>query len=296
MTRIKVHPLFLALILFLIAIGKWDILLSTILAVLIHEYFHYLAAKLRGYRLTHLTFMPYGAVLYCDDRILSDDELIIAAAGPISNLFVAIIILASWWLFPCIYGYSLSFFRANLAIGVFNILPAYPLDGAKIILSLAKSRQKAMKTLKILGIILSFFLMILFIISSVFYDINYTLGIASVFVFAGSMIGHKKECYVHLCNQLSYLKDYNHPLEKKHIVVTTNVTIKRILKMLKPYTIVKLEVVDNAMNTIAVIQESQLEEIFLATKLNTTILQALKKSEKIVGINKFVNIDSMHIK
>ncbi len=275
MAKIKVHPLFLALLLVLIIVGKWYIFLSTILAVIIHEYAHFLVAKWKGYRLISLTFLPYGAVLSSSEYIHSDDETLIAVAGPLSNIFMAIIVIALWWLLPSTYGYTLDFFRANMSIAFFNMLPAYPLDGSRIILSLSKNRKRAMSILKILGIVLSFGLMALFIASAIFSEINYTLGIASVFIFAGSIIGDKKESYIHLCNQMSYLKDFSRPLERNHIVITENTPIKRILKCLKPYTLATVEVIDNAMNTICIIEENELEKIFLTMSGTTTISQAL---------------------
>lgn len=276
MKKIKVHPLFLALMLVLMVSGKWLVLCSALFAVILHEYFHFLTAKIKGYRLIQLTFMPYGAVLSSEEHIMPDDEIFIAAAGPISNLVVAIMIIALWWIFPAVYVYTLDFFRANLAVGVFNVLPAYPLDGARIVLCLSRNRNKAMKVLKIVGIAVSVLFMAGFIISA-FFKINYTLGIASVFLFAGSMTGADKESYIHMCNQLSYLKDFNRPLEKKHIIINSDVAIKSIIKMLKPYAIFKVEVVDKSMNTVAIIKEQQLEEIFLTMKGYTTVGEAIER-------------------
>lgn len=276
MKKVRVHPLFLALLLALIVWGKWLILCSAIFAVIIHEYFHYLAAKIKGYRLIQLTFMPYGAVLSSKEHIMPDDETFIAAAGPLSNLVIVIVIIALWWLYPAVYVYTLDFFKANLAIGAFNVLPAYPLDGARIALSLSKNRNRTMKILKIIGIVISFLLMAAFV-ASAFFDINYTLGIASVFLFAGSISGNQKENYIHLCNQVSYLKDFNRPLEKKHIIINSDVAIKNIVKMLRPYAIFKVEVVDKSLNTVAIIKEQQLEEIFLTMKGNTTVGDAIER-------------------
>lgn len=276
MKNIRVHPLFLALLLVFIVIGKWLILLSSVLAVIVHEYFHYVAAKVKGYRLLQLTIMPYGAVLSTQEHIMPDDETFIAAAGPMSNLTIAIIIIALWWLFPSVYAYTLDFFRANLAIGFFNVIPAYPLDGARIVLSLAKNRNKALKILKKLTFIFSLILMAGFVLS-VFFQVNFTLGIASVFLFAGSISGTDKESYVHLCNQLSYLKNFSRPLEKKHIIINTQVPIKNIVRMLKPYAVFKVEVVDNSMKTVAIIKEQELEEIFLTMKGSITVGQAIEK-------------------
>lgn len=278
MKKISVHPLFLLLLAALMFMGRWALLCSSVLAVAIHELCHYLAARIKGYRLIKLTLMPYGAIMYAEERIVSDDEILISAAGPMSNLFICVFVIALWWLFPALYSYTIDFFYANFAIGAFNLLPAYPLDGSKIILSMVKNRKKAMNILKIIGIAISFVFLALFVIST-FFAVNYTYMIAGVLLFVGSVGEKNKERYIHICNQISYLKDFNHPLEKKYIVINHTVPIRRIIKMLKPYCIYKIEVVNEAMNTLFFIGEQQFEDIMLKNKPNTPIGKAIEYSK-----------------
>ena len=105
--------------------GRWALLCSSVLAVAIHELCHYLAARIKGYRLIKLTLMPYGAIMYAEERIVSDDEILISAAGPMSNLFICVFVIALWWLFPALYSYTIDFY-ANFAIGAFNLCLRIP--------------------------------------------------------------------------------------------------------------------------------------------------------------------------
>jgi len=60
----------------------------------------------------------------------------IALAGPLTNLFIATILILIYFLFP-VTGLSKTFlsigFWLNIILGIFNMLPMAPLDGSKII-------------------------------------------------------------------------------------------------------------------------------------------------------------------
>lgn len=139
MPKFKVHPLFIALAAVMIAIGKGYAFLSSIAAVVLHELAHAVAAKNQGYVSGSITLLPYGAVLSTSEDLDRNSEVIIAAAGPICNFILAIITVALWWLIPACLPYTDDFYTANLTIGFFNLLPAYPLDGSRILLGLIKN-------------------------------------------------------------------------------------------------------------------------------------------------------------
>jgi len=113
------------------------------LFALIHELGHMFIGMLLGFKPTKLEIMPYGLSVgfevKCDDynkkikngNMLSIKKLIIALAGPVTNLVVTIIFLL----------FNISFFGiereliiySNILIGIFNLIPIYPLDGGRII-------------------------------------------------------------------------------------------------------------------------------------------------------------------
>lgn len=279
MKKIKLHPLFLLLAAVFAFAGKWHTLAASFLAVILHEACHFFAARAKGYRLFELMVMPFGAILSTDENILPSDEVFILWAGPFSNFCAAICIIALWWLFPSSYAYTLEFFRANMVIGAFNLLPAYPLDGARLLLSMSKNRKKIIMIERVLGVTISIVCMIGFIVSA-FFSINYTLGLAAVTLFVGSVFDIKKERYVHICRQLPYLKDLSRPIEKKRYVVHESLPLKRFLKILKPQSVYEIEIVDNSMKKMAIINERQLEEILLSQNRNITAGQACQRYKR----------------
>ena len=69
-----------------------------------------------------------------DSRFLNnprDDMVKVAAAGPLSNLLLAV--LSGGFLSPEIKTFLIIFMQINITLAVFNLLPISPLDGSQIL-------------------------------------------------------------------------------------------------------------------------------------------------------------------
>ncbi len=122
--------------------------------VLLHELGHALAARRYGIRTRDITLMPIGGLARMD--ALPDkphQELIVALAGPAVNFLIA---LLYWGTISPISELALTtdlswggghFFQklawANLAMGVFNLVPAFPMDGGRVLRSILAMRLGA---------------------------------------------------------------------------------------------------------------------------------------------------------
>jgi Zn-dependent protease len=102
------------------------------LSVLLHELGHAIAAKTYGIGTAHITFYPFGglAALQGEART-ARAEFVIAGAGPAVNgaLFVvfALLFAVTGWRF------LLVFSAMNLLMMLYNLLPAYPMDGGRML-------------------------------------------------------------------------------------------------------------------------------------------------------------------
>ena len=107
------------------------LLLGAILsAAVCHELGHWLVLRRVGGRIQRLHITVFGAEMQVDDRRISyGGELLAAAAGPMSNLLLAAALglLGRWW------EPMYLFAGAQLVLGAFNLLPALPLDGGRIL-------------------------------------------------------------------------------------------------------------------------------------------------------------------
>ena len=135
--RVRVHPLFLAAGVLSAFTGQLLLFLSAVLAALEHEFAHSIAARSEGYCLDKILLMPYGAVISGDlSGIPPKAEVKVLLAGPLANAFTALAFAALWWLFPETYPYTEAAAEVSLSLFLVNLLPAYPLDGGRLLLLL----------------------------------------------------------------------------------------------------------------------------------------------------------------
>jgi len=196
--KISMHPLFLILGVVLFFLGELSVFIVTTLSALLHEFSHYLVASKLGYSMIKIRLMPFGAELFGDfDSFQNRDELKIAIAGPIMNFCVCIIVLGLWWIKPALYGISDVFFSTNLVMGIFNLLPIFPLDGGRILLCLLSKKLERKKSAKLVKSITKTFaigLFILFILTLV-YKINLTFGIMAFMLYFSASSNFKEATY-----------------------------------------------------------------------------------------------------
>lgn len=198
--------------------------MSGLIAVLLHELAHATMAKFCGYRMDKITLMPYGAVIYGGESFHNRDGIKIAISGPLMSLTLALLTMSVWWLFPSSYNYLYDFLFANLSLFCINILPCFPLDGARVVLGLVKDKVKALTILKICGIVLSL-IMIGLGIASFFYKVNITLLNLGVFLLIGTITSSKKEEYYLIASRMDSTKDYKRGVVERKIYVSYSTPI-----------------------------------------------------------------------
>ena len=113
--------------------------------VVMHEYGHALTARHYGIRTRGITLYPIGGVAMLEG--MPDNprhELRIALAGPAVNLVLA---AGLWGASTLLLGGPGEFIGlliyANLVMGVFNLLPAFPMDGGRVLRAALSLRMPA---------------------------------------------------------------------------------------------------------------------------------------------------------
>lgn len=265
MKSLRIHPFFIVLAVIMVLFGKLKLLSATLITVILHEACHYFAAKKRGYAATGFTVMPYGAVLSIDGGLCDSDLFAVALAGPAGNLFIAIVLLALWWILPASYPYTLELFRANIAVAAFNLLPLYPLDGSRILASLLPDKRKCRKATIIISYVFSALLAILYLISA-FIKISHAFALASVMLYIGAAFPSDKEKYDLVLHSSYLYRDLSLPMERKELFVHYSVKTATLIKMLKPRYIYSVHIVDGALRTIRTLTDDEIESLFFAEK------------------------------
>jgi Zn-dependent protease len=163
---IKIHPTFALVALWVIY--HWGVkesggaagiaygaalIIGIFLFVLLHEFGHSLMAREFGLRVRDITLVPFGGVARIEQMpTMPHAEALIAIAGPLVNLAVAVALFPALMMIGIASGFDslgdyleyglgeASFggfvfylFLANLMIATFNLLPAFPMDGGRLL-------------------------------------------------------------------------------------------------------------------------------------------------------------------
>lgn len=141
--KLKIHPLFVALLLGSVFLGMFRDTLTLFLLILFHELGHGLTANALGYEVQEVSLLPFGGVAklaYGDIGFRPRHEALVAIAGPLVNLGIALFGFTLGALHLWSDSFTQLVLHLNLWIAVFNLLPALPLDGGRI-LRAARSRR-----------------------------------------------------------------------------------------------------------------------------------------------------------
>ncbi len=270
--KITIHPLFFVFGLYFALIGKvFSFIIFTLVAI-IHELGHFFASLKYGYKLNKITLLPFGAIIKGDVLDLKYiDECKIALGGPFLNLVTAVFFTALWWFIPELYAYTDLIVLASLSLAFVNLLPCYPLDGGRFLyatLALKLSRKKAKLIVNILGLTLSLFLLVLFIIS-IFNTLNLSILFFSLFMLVGVLGGSKENSYVKAYANINYSLPKK-PLIKKQIVISENSTVKDLYPLLDNNFYYEVKVLKNN-GDFFVLEGEKLFEVLTAHNIYTKI-------------------------
>lgn len=228
--NIYFSPLYIISSFIVIYLGGLNAFCYYFIALMFHELSHVFVANKLGYMLNSMTFLPYGANLKGQTNYKNNfHEILVSLAGPLFNICLALIIVSFWWIKPVLYAYTKDFVEANFCIGLFNLLPLFPLDGGQIFLKIfntTKAKKIAYKSMQILGVCCSLFFIILFIISA-FNNINFSLIFIALFLFISSVTPYNVDYKNSIENFETNIKDLS---ECKTFVVNENVNFLKLTK------------------------------------------------------------------
>ena len=177
--------------------GYYINLIAITSLLLIHELGHYTAAKLLKFKVLKIVIYPFGGITKIHDLINKDinEEILVATSGVIFQ-FIFYLIIVYLNHINIIRDYTLNIYTLyNNQIIFFNLMPIYPLDGAKII-NLLLSKFFNYNLSNKLTIIISLMGMSLFILTSSYnHNYSYIMVLSVLIIYNYKFIKQLKYIY-----------------------------------------------------------------------------------------------------
>ena len=173
------------------AVNAVLLILAVFVCVVLHELGHSLQVRRYGIRVRDIILLPIGGMARAE-KIPENpwQEIVVAVSGPIVNFVLAAVffVLILWRNdpFDLEANFLTNLFAINLVLGAFNLIPAFPMDGGRILrglLALKLSYLKATRYAKNVGQIIALVFVVIWFIS----DSLVMLPVIAVFIFFGAI-------------------------------------------------------------------------------------------------------------
>lgn len=280
---ISVSPFTVVAAVAFVLLGYGFTLISYAVVLLIHEFAHAIAAERLGYELTSVRVMPYGVAIGGKfDCLRPGHEIIIAAAGPAANLLCWIVAAGVWWFVPETYGATQLIAEASFFTAALNLLPVYPLDGGRVLhglLSLRLRPETADRIIFAVGVSVGS-LLVAACIFLIVTGANFTYATLCVFIAASLPLSPGKGGYERIYSMAASAKRLLRGLRVREIMVEENATLLFLYKQLRADCYTRFVLADGAMNSVAVITETELDGM----------ISRFPASEKAISVAKSLGI------
>lgn len=280
--ELYINKLLIVMLALFVAMGNGRRVATIFLAIFIHELAHVATARMLGLHAKRIEIYPFGGAIKLDSPLELNpfQEIMVSIAGPIVNILVATIYIALDSRFDL--GVNEQFIRANLMLACFNILPALPLDGGRVVRSLLSKEMGIKNATRLMangGIVLSIFL----IASGIYALFNGIFNI-TIFFIAGflifSSIDEKRTAAYAAFRDISNKRDNlfkKGSMEIRHMAVVEDTPLTEIVAKFIPYRYHYINIVDYKMERKGSVSESQVMDGMVRFGTNITIGNLLKR-------------------
>lgn len=138
-----------------VALHYLVLVLALFVCIVMHEYGHALTARRFGVRTRRITLLPFGGTAELEKMPDKPwQELLVAVAGPAVNVVIAVILAGVLyamagvkgvtdisWISKGVPGFLAQLMVANIVLVVFNMIPAFPMDGGRVLRSILAMRM-----------------------------------------------------------------------------------------------------------------------------------------------------------
>ncbi len=237
----------------------------------IHECAHIYAAKRCGVEIKSVEILPFGITMRVTDNVIKDTshEAKIALAGPVANF------LTAYFAYGFYMGLQRNYIIASsLVMGIFNLLPALPLDGGRIMRSIFVKKYGCIRATSVcvcVTRVVAFVIFVFGLYALYLTDFNFSFLLIGCFLGANITEERKNANAVIMKDILYSRKKLQQTGRSEIIVVEENKSASGILKKLSYDKYCIIHVIDENMKNCAVITETQLIEAMAVYGMNVNV-------------------------
>ncbi|SFC31108.1 site-2 protease family protein [Clostridium uliginosum] len=231
--------------------------------IIAHECVHIIVAnkfKCKFYNFK-LNILGVNADFSDIDELSERNKLILYFSGPCFNLFMAVFLCFLEQYFS--YDFIKTSIDINLSLGVFNLLPAYPLDGSRIyeiLLSRKFLYKESKKITEIFSFSISIILFIVFNIMLFLHKVNISLFLAAILMTYTTFLEKEKTMYIIMGDMIKKVRklqkhDY---IENKCISVYYKKGLVNVLTLVDKNKFNSFYVLNDDMELLDIIHEDEL--------------------------------------
>lgn len=282
----RFHWVFILLLFVLAFYGYLGETLVLFGLVLSHETVHMLVARAHGLEVGDVELFPFGGVARVDDVLELDPEVEsnVALAGPLFNFSLVAISMVLYANLP---GWQqnetfLFFIRGNLVLGFFNLLPALPLDGGRIlrarlsgVLGFQQATEMAIRISQIMAALLFILGLVLFYIG----HFHMTLFAAAFFLYYAAA----KERTVAMYAFIRSLGRKKKILYEQGVMPLTTLMaldeaqLKEVLRRFAMKKYHRIVVVDKSGRVLGEVMESDIVDTIVSNGIFASVTTALRR-------------------
>ena len=249
-------------ILMLLGDFKSDVIIS-FLWVILHEFAHIIVASKFKCKFNNFNISILGAKAELSDidELTERKKLILYLAGPLFNVFMAGITCIFYDYFR--WEFIKSSISINICLGIFNLLPAYPLDGSRvceILLSKKFLYKKSHKITEVFSFIISGALFVAFFVMLFLHKVNISLFLAVILITYTTFLEREKTMYIimgDMIRKVRKLKKHNY-IENKSISVYYKKGLINVLTLVDKNKFNSFYALNDDMELLGIIHEDEL--------------------------------------
>ncbi len=241
--------------------GYFWAVITGFVAVLFHECCHILAARMFGIQTKRVDLSPFGGLAAMDSAPTPKAAFFIALVGPLCNLVMVQLLLMLYRIVQA--PIVQMFIVANLSIGLFNLLPAYPLDGGRmlhILLTPLMGFERAKRLCCYIGIFLAFSILAIAVYNAfVLRVVNLSflmIGGMLLFMAKRQLAADVYTALQHSQRKRTVLR--SRPIETRQVVANDKTAAMELLKKLQKGQYLTTYIVDDGMRVCGILDETQI--------------------------------------